>query len=139
MHTVRPQDWLIARTLYYMLLLGTVSTVTFAAFLLFLGMDHLSGWTAVHYFAGVLLMSTAPASLLAMIQALASRAGGGFSLIVVLGLPLIIPVILVSTRYGSDLMRGIAFGDTAHHLLFGNFIRWVQRPRVHPLPLPLED
>ena len=86
-HTVRPQDWLIARTLYYMLLLGTVSTVTFAAFLLFLGMDHLSGWTVGHYYAGVMLTSTALASLLAMIQALASRAGGGFSLIAVLGLP----------------------------------------------------
>ena len=89
-HAVQPQHWLIARTLYYMVLLGTVSTVTFAAFLLFLGIDHLSGWTAGHYYAGVMLTSTALASLLAMIQALASRAGGGFSLIAVLGLPLII-------------------------------------------------
>ena len=101
-------------------------------------MDHLSGWTAGHYYAGVMLTSTALASLLAMIQALASRAGGGFSLIAVLGLPLIIPVILVSTRYGSDLMRGIAFGDTAITCFFGNFICWVFRPWVHPLPLPLE-
>lgn len=117
-HVVQPQHWLIARTLYFMVLLGFISTVTFASFLLFLGMDHLGGWTTGHYYAGVLLTSTALASLLAMIQALASRAGGGFSLIAVLGLPLIIPVILVSTRYGRDLMRGIAFGDTAHHLLF---------------------
>jgi hypothetical protein len=29
-----------------------------------------------------------------------------------------IPVILVSTRYGMDLMKGIVFWDTAHHLLF---------------------
>lgn len=117
-HTVAPAHWLLARIAFYIVLLGVVSTVTYAAFLLFLGMDHFTGWTALHYYFGILMTSTALASLLAMIQALATRAGGGFSLTAVLGLPLIIPVILVSTRYGTDLMRGIAFGDTAHHLLF---------------------
>jgi heme exporter protein B len=118
MHTVHPKQWMLARITYYSMLLALVSTVTYGAFLLFLGMDHLTGWKALHYYLGVLMTSTALATLLAMIQALASRAGGGFNLIAVLGLPLIIPVILVSTRYGNDLMRGIAFGDTAHHLLF---------------------
>tara|TARA_B100000963_G_C22627997_1_gene673374 strand:+ start:64 stop:747 length:684 start_codon:yes stop_codon:yes gene_type:complete len=117
-HTVKPQHWLIARNLYYIVLLGSVSTVTFAAFLLFLGADHFTEWTVLQYYAGVIFTSTAMASLLATVQAIAARAGGGFSMISVLGLPLIIPIILVSNRYGSDLMRGIAFGDTAHNLLF---------------------
>jgi ABC-type transport system involved in cytochrome c biogenesis permease component len=58
------------------------------------------------------------ASLLAMIQALAIRANGGFGLIAVLGLPLIIPVILIATQYGLDILNGVSFADTAHNLLF---------------------
>jgi ABC-type transport system involved in cytochrome c biogenesis permease component len=53
-----------------------------------------------------------------LLSAISSRAGAGFSLTAVLGLPLIIPIILISTRYGSEVLRGVIFGDTAHHLLF---------------------
>ena len=118
LHTVKPQDWLLARILYYSLMLLGLGALIFAAFLLFLGMDPFTGSGALFFFLGIEATALALASLLAMIQALAARAGGGFSLIAVLGLPLIIPIILVSTRYGMDIMKGIAFGDTAHHLLF---------------------
>ncbi len=118
LHTVRPQNWLLARIVYYSLMLLALGALIFAAFLLFLGLDPFVGNGIFYFFIGIEATALALASLLAMIQALATRAGGGFSLIAVLGLPLIIPVILVATRYGMDIMKGIAFGDTAHHLLF---------------------
>lgn len=118
LHTVPPRIWILARIAYYSLLLSGVGLVVFAAFTLFLGIEHFTGWDALHFGLGIEATCLSLAALLAMIQALAVRAGGGFSLIAVLGLPLIIPVLLVSTRYGTDILKGISFLDTAHHLLF---------------------
>ena len=117
-HVVRPQEWVLARITFFSLLLCGMSSIVFIAFTLFLGTEHFSGMQAIYFFIGMLLTSVALASLLAMIQALAVRANGGFGLIAVLGLPLIIPVILIATRYGMDILHGISFADTAHNLLF---------------------
>ena len=118
LHTVSPQSWILARVIYYGLLLSGLGLVVFLGFALFLGVDHFRGWNVLHFWVGIEATALALASLLSLLQALASRAGGGFGLVSVLGLPLMIPVILVSTRYGMDLMKGIVFWDTAHHLLF---------------------
>lgn len=117
-HTVSPQHWILARILYYSLMLCAMGAAVFLGFVLFLGLEPFKSSSALHFFLGVELTALALAALLALIQAIASRAGGGFSLISVLGLPLIIPIILISTRFGSDLISGMAFADTAHHLLF---------------------
>ena len=117
-HVVKPQEWILARITFFSLLLSALTCIVFVAFTLFLGSEHLNGKQGLSFFLGMQCTSIALASLLAMIQALAIRANGGFGLIAVLGLPLIIPVILIATRYGMDILNGISFADTAHNLLF---------------------
>ncbi len=117
-HVVRPHEWILARITFFCLLLCGLTCIVFLAFTLFLGTEHLSGNQGLAFFGGMQLTAMAMASLLAMIQALAVRANGGFGLIAVLGLPLIIPVILIATRYGMEILNGVAFLDTAHNLLF---------------------
>ena len=117
-HVVKPQEWILARITFFSLLLSGLTCIVFMAFTLFLGSEHLSTTGAFSFFLGMQATSIAMASLLAMIQALAIRANGGFGLIAVLGLPLIIPVILIATQYGLDILNGVSFADTAHNLLF---------------------
>lgn len=116
--TLRPAEWFLARTVYFILILEVLALLIFVAFALFLGTEHLSGSKGWAFALGLQGTALAFATLLSMLGMIASRAGAGFGLTAVLGLPLIIPIILISTRYGSDVLRGIAFGDTAHHLLF---------------------
>lgn len=117
-HVLKPKEWILARITFFSLLLSGLTCIVFVAFTLFLGSEHLSATRALWFFFGMQATSVAMASLLAMIQALAIRANGGFGLIAVLGLPLIIPIILIATQYGMDVLNGVSFADTAHNLLF---------------------
>ena len=117
-HVVRPHEWILARITFFSLLLSGLTCIVFLSFVLFLGTEHLSWTQGLSFFGGMQLTAIAMASLLAMIQALAIRAEGGFGLIAVLGLPLIIPVILIATRYGMEILNGVLFLDAAHNLLF---------------------
>ena len=89
---LRPSEWILARMTFYSAILCVLALLIFLSFTIFLGSEHLS-----------------------LTQGLA---GAGFGLTAVLGLPLIIPIILISTRYGTDILKGILWVDTAHHLLF---------------------
>lgn len=116
--TLRPGIWILARMAYYVLIMSLLALLVFFAFALFLGTEHLGGSRSWSFLLGLEFTAVAFASLLTLLSAISSRAGAGFSLTAVLGLPLIIPIILISTRYGSEILSGVIFGDTAHHLLF---------------------
>lgn len=117
-HVLHPREWILARMTFFAMLLSGITCIVFVAFTLFMGSEDLSTGRALWFFFGMQATSIAMASLLAMIQTLAIRANGGFGLIAVLGLPLIIPVILIATQYGMDVLNGVSFADTAHNLLF---------------------
>lgn len=117
-HVVRPQEWILARMAYFSLIFTALTGIVFVAFSLFMGTEFIPGWRSLYFLAGMEMTALALASLLSMIQSIAIRAGGGFSLIAVLGLPLIIPVVIISTRFGVDILHGIAIMDTVQNLLF---------------------
>ena len=55
---------------------------------------------------------------LTLLALIAARAGAGFGMTAVLGLPLVLPVVLVSTTLGSELMSGVLLADTWHNFAF---------------------
>ena len=115
---LRPSEWILARMTFYAAILSVLAFLIFLSFTIFLGSEHLSVTQGLSFLLGLECTAIAFASLLSVLSSIASRAGAGFGLTAVLGLPLIIPIILISTRYGTDILKGILWVDTAHHLLF---------------------
>ncbi len=116
--TLRPGEWILARMTFYSAILSALSVLIFLSFTLFLGSEHFNPRQGLSFLLGLECTALAFASLLSVLSAISSRAGAGFGLTAVLGLPLIIPIVLISTRYGTDILNGILWIDTAHHLLF---------------------
>ena len=117
-HVVRPLEWMLARTIYHWALMTVLAALVFAAFSLFLGTDHLVGGRGWWLFAGLELAGWALASCLTLLAAIAALAGAGFGLTAVMGLPLIVPIVLVATRFGNDLLSGLSGEETVENLLF---------------------
>jgi len=114
---VRPRAWAAARSLYATLVLGAVSAVVFLAFVVFLPAPFLEG-AVLAWLAGLWATAWALAALLAVVSDLALRAGGGFGLTAVLGLPLVVPVVLVSTHYCHGVAGGLAWNGLWPDLVF---------------------
>ena len=55
---------------------------------------------------------------LTLLALIAVRAGAGFGMTAILGLPLVLPIVLVSTRLGGELMSGVLLADAWHHFAF---------------------
>tara|TARA_B110000285_G_C15140097_1_gene630149 strand:- start:5590 stop:6270 length:681 start_codon:yes stop_codon:yes gene_type:complete len=116
--TLRPSEWILARMTFYAVVLSILSLLIFLSFTIFLGSEHFNAMQGLAFLLGLESTAIAFAALLSVLSAISSRAGAGFGLTAVLGLPLIIPIVLISTRYGTDILNGILWIDTAHHLLF---------------------
>lgn len=116
--TVPPRVMILARTLHQALVMALLSALLLFFTGLFLGSANMGVVDMIGFLAGMMLTAIALASTLTLLSALSARAGAGYGLTAVLGLPLIIPIILISTQFGSDLISGIALADTAENLLF---------------------
>jgi len=117
-HLVNPMEWMLARTVFHWVLMSLLAALVFAAFALFLGTEHLGGGRWMWLLTGLEFAGWALASCLTLLAAIASLAGAGFGLTAVLGLPLIMPIVLVATRFGKDLLSGITAMETVENLLF---------------------
>lgn len=117
-HVVRPIEWMLARTIYHWGMMTALAGLVLVAFSLFLGTEHLNGGRFWWMLLGLELAGWALASCLTLLAAIAGLAGAGFGLTAVLGLPLVMPIVLVATRFGTDLMSGMTGAETVENLLF---------------------
>lgn len=116
--TVRPVPYMIARMLHNVVFLSGLSVMVVMGMGLLLGWGNLDGARMAGFVAGMVLTAWALGTTLTLLAMIASRAGAGFGMTAVLGLPLILPVVLVSTNLGGDLMRGVLVADTLHNFAF---------------------
>jgi heme exporter protein B len=116
--TIPPRVMILARTLHHALVMAVLSSLLLFFTGLFLGSANMEFVDMMGFLAGMILTAVALASTLTLLSALSARAGAGYGLTAILGLPLIIPIVLISTQFGSDLISGIALADTAENLLF---------------------
>ena len=65
-----------------------------------------------------MVLTAGPGTTLTLLALIAARAGSGFGLTAVLGLPLVLPIVLVSTSLGADLLSGMLLADTWHNFAF---------------------
>ncbi len=88
----RPQDIILAKIIYNILLMIVLSILFFVIFTLFLG-NFVSNPGL--FFLSFLIGSAGLASLFTMISAIASRTSNNFSLMAILGFPIILPLLLL--------------------------------------------
>ena len=118
MHLIDPRDYLMARMLYHGVLLSVLSLVVQGAFSLFLGTEHLEGTRSLWMALGMQTAAWSMAGTITLLWALAARAGAGFGLTAVLGLPLIIPILLLAARLGNAILSGLGAAEKWESLLF---------------------
>ena len=104
--------------LHNVVFLSGLSVMVVMGMGLLLGWGNLDGARLAGFVAGMVLTAWALGTTLTLLAMIASRAGAGFGMTAVLGLPLILPVVLVSTNLGGDLMRGVLVADTLHNFAF---------------------
>ncbi len=120
LHTLAgPRSVVMARTFYNALVMAVLGLVTLAAYALFIGSSPLENGLPPLFVATVLVGATGFAFVLTLIAALAARAGNGVGLMAVLGLPLVLPMLLVSIRAGKLALDGIGWN------VVGGYIGWL--------------
>jgi heme exporter protein B len=116
--TVQPVHYMLARMLHNTAILAGLACFVLAFMGLLLGWAELEGPRLWGFVAGMVLTSIALGTTLTLLALIAARAGAGFGMTAVLGLPLILPIVLVATTLGDDLMRGVVVADTALNFAF---------------------
>ncbi|OUU17962.1 MAG: hypothetical protein CBC05_03445 [Crocinitomicaceae bacterium TMED45] len=116
--TVQPLHFMLARTLHNVVVLTGLACLVVFFMGLLLGWAKLDGMRIVGFVGGMALTAVALGTTLTLLALIAARAGAGFGMTAVLGLPLVLPVVLVSTTLGSELMSGVLLADTWHNFAF---------------------
>ena len=116
--TVQPLHYMLARTLHNVVILSGLSCLVMAFAGLLLGWSELGGARLWGFVAAMVLTAVALGTTLTLLALIAARAGAGFGMTAVLGLPLVLPIVLVATTLGSELLSGVLVADTWHNFAF---------------------
>lgn len=116
--SVKPHEYILAKIIYNMILMSVMGILTLVSFSLFLGTEPIADGIVGDYLIGLLIGCIGFASVLTLIAAIAEQSQSGVGLTAVLGLPIVIPLILLLMEYNSNLLGGIPFIDNAINLVF---------------------
>lgn len=101
---VSPVNFIVSKMLYNAVLLIVLSGLAQLIYSVFFAIeinDNLMLWL------GIVLGSTGLAMTLSILGSIASKASGNFTLMSILGLPLLLPLILSATRFTKNAIDGI--------------------------------
>ncbi len=103
---VSPTEMIGAKIIYNALLMLVLGVFGFGVFMVFMGMPIGSPWL---FFLNMIIGMTGFASVFTLVSAIASRAGGNFTLMAILGFPLVLPLLLLLTRVSAMCVSGTSF------------------------------
>ncbi len=115
---VSPQEYIVARVVYNMVMMLLLGGFTFLVFVLFLGNAEMNTPTTLYYLLGLFAGNLGFSALLTLISAIAAQSNSGVGLTAVLGLPIVIPLILILNRYTTQVLDGVAFAENVINLGF---------------------
>ena len=116
--TVPPKVMIVARTLHQSFIMSSLSCLLLLALGFFMGLAEMSNENIAGFLLGMVLTSVGLSATLTLISALSARAGAGYGLTAVLGLPLTIPIVLISTEFGTDMVSGRMLSSSIHNLYY---------------------
>jgi heme exporter protein B len=111
---ISPVVMILSRIAFNVFFMTILALITFSFYSLFLG--NLVG-NITMFACGLILGSACLASVLTLMSAIASKAGGNPSLVAVLGFPVIIPTLMTVMRYTKNAIDGLAWSVNLHYLL----------------------
>lgn len=103
---VSPASFIAAKMVYHgliMLVLSFTGTIVFSA------MFEMEASDPALFWISIVLGSLGMAFTLSLLSTIAGKAGSNFTLLAILGLPLLLPLILVSTTLMKNAIDGIAW------------------------------
>lgn len=109
-----PRYFILSKILYNMLLMATLSLLTFFFYSWFVG-NMVQNMTM--YLTCLFFSSTAFSGVLSLMSAIASKATGNISLMAILSFPVLMPLILVSIKLSKFAIDGIAWSVSFKYLL----------------------
>jgi heme exporter protein B len=83
-----------------------------------MGTTHFEGMRFFWMLLGMVVTAWSLAGAITLLSALAARAGAGFGLTAVLGIPLVVPILLLSSRFGQAVISGLGTAEKGESLLF---------------------
>ncbi len=107
------QSIITAKIMYYSGLLIVLGLLGFGLYGLVLGNPVQSPWLFV---LGIILGSIGMATILSLVSSIAAKAQNNQSLHAVLGLPLLIPVLLMSIKISKNAVDGLAWSSSYDEL-----------------------
>ena len=111
----RPESVIIGKMLYNAFLLLVMVFASFAAYALMLGTGPLENANWGSIFLALILGATGLGFTLTLISALASQADNNLGLMAVLGLPVILPMLLILIRFSKNAIDGIAWSQNGSY------------------------
>ncbi len=111
---LNPRTVILSKIFYHIVLLSTLSVVALAFYMLFIGnLVQNTGMFMVGLFLGISGLS----SLLTLISAIASRAGGNAAMVSILGFPVLIPLLITVIRFSKNAIDGLAWSVNYQYLV----------------------
>ncbi len=107
------QSIITAKMIYYSTLLVGLGLVGFAFYGLVLGNPVENIWL---FILSIVLGSIGMSTTLTLVSSIASKAQNNQTLLAVLGLPILIPVLLMSIRISKNAIDGLAWSDSYQEL-----------------------
>jgi heme exporter protein B len=108
------QSIIAAKIIYYSSLLIVLGLLGFVLYGLVLGNPVQNPWL---FILSIVLGSIGMATILSLVSGIASKAQNNQSLHAVLGLPLLIPVLLMSIKISKNAVDGLDWSSSYHELL----------------------
>ncbi len=105
---------IMAKTIYSLLLMITLSAISLFFYSLFVGSPVLD---YPMYFLAMALGSAGFATVLSMVSAIASKAGSNATLMAVLSFPILIPLLMTTIRFSKNAMDGLAWSVNANFMI----------------------
>lgn len=109
----RPEAVIFSKMVYNLLLMGTMVLVSLGVYVAFLGDAALANINWIGFILTMLSGSAGLAAVLTMIAAIASQTSNNPGLMAILGLPVVIPLLLVLLRLSKNMIDGIAWSVNA--------------------------
>ena len=101
---VSPMDFIVSKMLYNAMVMVTLSIV---AVTIFSTLFEITIEDPIAFWFGVILGAAGFAIVLSLLSTIASKAGNNLTLMAILGLPILLPMILVTTAITKNAIDGI--------------------------------
>ncbi len=109
-----PQQYILSKIIFNTVFLMGISLLCFLIYSMLLGNPVLD---VGMYLIGIVFGSMAFASILTLISAIAARANNSVTLMAVLGIPLLLPLLVIVIKFSKNAMDGLAWSVNLQNLL----------------------